>query len=139
MERKKVSSVIRIPAEEVKEIFTGIAKLKHNKGWELALPTDHDFISKHLDIVNRQNLMWDQKAKQVSDYFKDTKDKKQRRKSKSVSEECKSRDCGVSSDNDSGAEKPNNKSPIAVRKSKNNNKLVNSENIVKSERCKIGL
>lgn len=123
----------------MKEIFTGIAKLKHNKGWELALPTDHDFISKHLDTVNRQNLMWDQRAKQVSDYFKDSKDKKQRRKSKSVSEECKgksdARDCGVSSDNDSGTEKPNTKSPVAVRKNKVNNKVA-SENILKSDRPK---
>lgn len=138
VERKKVSSVIRIPAEEIKEIFTGIAKLKHNKGWELALPVDHDFISKHLDTVNRQNLMWDQKAKQVNDYFKDTKDKRQRRKSKSVSEECKSRDCGVSSDNDSGTEKASNKSLIVIRKNRNNNKVIN-ENSVKSDRLKIGL
>lgn len=134
MERKKVSSVIRIPTEEVKEIFTGIAKLKHNKGWELALPTDHDFISKHLDTVNRQNLMWEQKAKQVSDYFKDTKDKKHRRKSRSVSEECnKGRDCSVSSDNDSGTDKPNNKSPIVARKNK---VKVNGENTSKTDRPK---
>lgn len=131
--------MIRIPTEEVKEIFTGIAKLRHNKGWELALPTDHDFISKHLDTVNRQSLMWEQRAKQVSDYFKDTKEKKQRRKSRSVSEECKGksdvRDCGASSDNDSGTDKPNNKSPNAVRKNKVNSKTI-SDIIYKSDRSK---
>lgn len=128
--------MIRIPTEEVKEIFTGIAKLKHNKGWELALPTDHDFITKHLDTVNRQNLMWDQRAKQVSDYFKDNKDKRQRRKSKSVSEECKGRDCGVSEDNDSGAEKTITKSPVVVKKNKVNNNKVIGENVLKSDRPK---
>lgn len=124
MERKKVSSVIRLPTEEVKEIFTGIAKLRHNRGWELALPTDHDFISKHLDTVNRQNLMWEQRSKQVHDFFKDSKDKKQRRKSRSVSEESKGRgdvkECGISSDNDSGTEK----SPVAAKRHKANNNQI---------------
>lgn len=122
MERKKISSVISIPAEEIKEILTGIARLRHNKGWELTLPTDHDFISKHLDVVTRQNLMWEQRSKQVNDFFRDSKEKKQRRKSRSVSEECKGkgeiRDCSVSSDNDSGTEKATNKSPVVARKNK---------------------
>lgn len=136
VERKKVSSVIRIPAEEVKEIFTGIAKLKHNTGWELVLPTDHDFVAKHLDTVNRQNLMWEQKAKQVNDYFKDTKEKKQRRKSKSVSEECKGRDCSVNSDNDASVDKLNHKPTITVRKNNKINHKVNGENTAKSDRVK---
>lgn len=114
--------MIRIPAEEVKEIFTGIAKLRHNRGWELALNADQDFISKHQDTVNRQHLMWEQRAKQVSDYFKDNK--KQRRKSRSASEgKSDARDCGVSSDNDSGTEKAYNKSPVRKNKVNNNSKV----------------
>lgn len=84
--------------------------------------------------------MWEQKSKQVSDYFKITKDKKQqqqRRKSKSVSES-NNRDCGENS----GVEKPNNKSPVAVRKNKNNNKVVMNGEISaktdgKSDRSKV--
>ncbi|XP_974028.2 DNA-directed RNA polymerase III subunit RPC5 [Tribolium castaneum] len=111
VERKKVSSVMKIPSEEVKEIFTGFSRLRHNKGWELVLPTDNDFILKHGDIVQRQGEAWEQKFKQLSEFLKDNK--RQRRKSKSVSEDCKMRN-GVSSDNDSGTEK--NKSPVAARK-----------------------
>lgn len=110
VERRKVSSVIRVPSEEIKEIFTGIAKLRHNKGWELALPTDHDFIAKHPDIVMRQNSIWEQRSKQLSEFLKDPKEKKQRQKSKSVSEDSKSakneaRDGNISSDNDSNKDK----------------------------------
>lgn len=131
VERRKVSTIIRIPTEEIKEIFMGISKLKHNKGWELNIPTDHDFIAKHPDIVVRQNLMWEQRSKQLSEFFQDKKDKRQRRKSKSVSEECKNnksdvKDCTVSSDNDSGTDK-SNKSPVMARKFKriklNNDKI----------------
>lgn len=102
---------MKIPSEEVKEIFKGFSKLSHNKGWELVLPTDNDFIAKHSDIVQKQNEAWEQKFKQLSEFLKDNK--RQRRKSKSVSEDCKVRN-GMSSDNDSGTEK--NKSPVAARK-----------------------
>lgn len=113
VERRKVSSVIRIPSEEIKEIFTGIAKLRHNKGWELSLPTDHEFISKHPDIVARQNSIWEQRSKQLSEYLKDPKEKRQRRKSKSVSEECRN---NKNEENDSGTEK--SKSPVVAKKLK---------------------
>lgn len=104
----------------------GISKLRHNKGWELSLPTDQDFIAKHPEIVQRQNLMWEQRSKQLNEFLKESKEKRQRRKSKSVSENSKSeqRDCGVSSDNDSGTEKI--KSPVAARKLKLN-KVANNE------------
>ncbi|RZC32116.1 Sin N domain containing protein [Asbolus verrucosus] len=116
VERKKVSSVMKIPSEEVKEIFMGFSKLSHNKGWELVLPTDNDFVVKHNDIVQKQTDAWEQKFKQLSEFLKDNK--RQRRKSKSVSEESKVRNGSnyVSSDNDSGTEK--NKSPVAARKNK---------------------
>jgi hypothetical protein len=80
------------------------------------LPTDNDFVVKHNDIVQKQNDAWEQKFKQLSAYLKDNK--KQRRKSKSVSEDGKVRNgvSYVSSDNDSGTEK--NKSPVAAAKSK---------------------
>lgn len=65
VERRKVSSVIKIPTEEIKEIFTGISKLRYSKGWELALPTDSDFINKYTDIVQRQNALWDQREVEV--------------------------------------------------------------------------
>ncbi|KAJ8979411.1 hypothetical protein NQ317_015843 [Molorchus minor] len=70
VERKKVSSVLRIPSEEIKEIFLGISKLRrHNKGWELHLPIDQDFINKHSDIAQKQNLFWEHRFHQLSEFF----------------------------------------------------------------------
>uniref|UniRef100_A0A6P7GCB8 DNA-directed RNA polymerase III subunit RPC5 n=1 Tax=Diabrotica virgifera virgifera TaxID=50390 RepID=A0A6P7GCB8_DIAVI len=90
VERKKVSSILKIPSEEIKEIFTGISKLRrHNKEWELHLPTDQDFINKHGDIVQKQNLMWEHRFHQLSQFLKDnmSQRRKSRSESKSVSED----------------------------------------------------
>lgn len=85
VERTKVSSLLKIPAEELKEIFAGISKLQtHSKGWELTLPTDHDFMSKHADLVQRQNLFWEHRFHQLSQFL--NQPSRQRRKSKSASE-----------------------------------------------------
>lgn len=139
MDRRKVSSLIKIPAEELKEILTGISKLRHNKGWELTLNPDMDFILKHNDVVQRQTVFWEQISKQLSEFLSDTKDKtKQRRKSKSVSEEVKTKSengvrgkkDSISSDTDSGTEKT--KSPLGVKKHKSNK--VNGEISAISER-----
>ncbi|KAJ8929805.1 hypothetical protein NQ314_017402 [Rhamnusium bicolor] len=123
-----VSSVMKIPSEEIKEIFTGISKLRsHNKGWELHLPTDQDFINKHSDLVQKQKLFWEHRFHQLSEFLKDNKGqrRKSRSESKSVSEDGKARNgLSLSSDNDSGTEK--NKSPVAARK----NKTVKVNNLV---------
>ncbi|KAL1517071.1 hypothetical protein ABEB36_000883 [Hypothenemus hampei] len=117
VERKKVSSLLKIPAEEVKEIFSGISKLQpHNKGWELTLPTDRDFLTKHADLAQRQNLFWEHRYHQLSHFLIN----RPRRKSKSASESesvgGKTRTNSVScSDNDSGSE-GKGKSPIVPRK-----------------------
>lgn len=120
MERKKISSILKIPSEEIKEIFTGISRLRrHNKEWELHLPTDYDFINKHGELVNKQNLFWEHRFHQLSEFLKDNKSQrsKSRSESKSISEDGKVKNgVGFSSDNDSGPEK--NKSPKTVRKNK---------------------
>ncbi|XP_045475920.1 DNA-directed RNA polymerase III subunit RPC5 [Harmonia axyridis] len=113
VERKKVASIVKVPAEEVKEIFKGVSSLRHNKGWELNLDTDFDFIAKHPDIEQRQTLLWEQRYIQVCDFLKEKKRRKSRSESKSFSEDKKSGHCN-SSDNDSGTEKT--KSPPRKKK-----------------------
>ncbi|KAJ8957438.1 hypothetical protein NQ318_004918 [Aromia moschata] len=128
VERKKVSPLLRIPSEEIKEIFMGVSKLTgHQKGWELHLPTDSDFLSKHTDIVQKQNLFWEHRFHQLSEFLKDNKvqRRKSRSESKSFSEDSKARN-GLSSDTDSGTEK--NKSPVAARKNKTVSKVNNHIN-----------
>lgn len=120
VERKKISSILTIPSEEIKEIFTGISKLRrHNKEWELHLPADYDFITKHSELVHKQNLFWEHRFHQLSEFLKDNKTqrRKSRSESKSISEDGKVKNSvNFSSDNDSGTEK--NKSPVLTRKNK---------------------
>nr|CAD7458170.1 unnamed protein product [Timema tahoe] len=53
IDRIRVTPIIKLPAEEVKEIFTQVARLQPGHGWELALPVDKDFINKlNLEEVN---------------------------------------------------------------------------------------
>ncbi|XP_017777402.1 PREDICTED: DNA-directed RNA polymerase III subunit RPC5 [Nicrophorus vespilloides] len=111
--RKEVC--LRLPIEEIKEIFTGISKLDRSKRWSLVLPTDTDFMGKHFEVVERQQALWEQRVKQLESFMEckeKEKEKKHRRKSKSVCEEAQSKE----SDLDSSVEKPT--SPEAVRKKK---------------------
>lgn len=121
---------MKIPSEEIKEIFTGISRLRrHNKEWELHLPTDFDFIAKHVELVNKQNHFWENRFNQLKEFLKDnrTQRRKSRSESKSISEDGKLKNGNFSSDNESGTEK--NKSPAPVKKIKtgavNNTDLVN--------------
>lgn len=132
-----MSSVIKLPAEEVKEIFTGISRLRTNKGWELLLPTDNNFIEKYPDVVQRQQLFWEAKQKQFNEFLKDNNKtpNRQRRKSKSVSDnnEIKQngikRDCVEISDTNIINEKNKNKSPVSVKKLKFRNGENNLNNV----------
>lgn len=101
-----------VPAEEVKEIFKGISSLRHNKGWELNLDPDVDFIEKYPDVEKRQSLLWEQKFIQIRNFLKEKRRRKSRSESKSISEDKKSGH--YSSDYDSGAEKT--KSPLRKKK-----------------------
>lgn len=129
--------MIKLPAEEVKEIFTGISRLRTNKGWELLLPTDNNFIEKYPDVVQRQQLFWEAKQKQFNEFLKDNNKtpNRQRRKSKSVSDnnEIKQngikRDCVEISDTNIINEKNKNKSPVSVKKLKFRNGENNLNNV----------
>jgi len=41
-----VMSVIKLPSEEIREILEQVSRLQVNKGWELQLPFDKDFVSR---------------------------------------------------------------------------------------------
>ncbi|XP_023029282.1 RNA polymerase III subunit E [Leptinotarsa decemlineata] len=116
VERKKVSPLLKIPSEEIKRIFEGISRLRlENKKWELLLPSDVDFINKHTDLVQKQNLLWEHRFHQLSEYLKDNKSqrRKSRSESKSISEDGKPKNI-PSSDDDSGTEK--SKTTVGAKK-----------------------
>lgn len=69
VERKQISQTVRLPADELKNILCQFAKLKRNKAWVLCLPPDKDFIDKYPDVVERQNMWWEAKFRQLSETF----------------------------------------------------------------------
>ncbi|KAG7506574.1 hypothetical protein JOB18_009512 [Solea senegalensis] len=56
--RKEITSIIKLPPEDVKEFLEHVATPRINRGWEFLLPTDVDFIKKHQDIAHRQHMLW---------------------------------------------------------------------------------
>ncbi|KAF3704243.1 DNA-directed RNA polymerase III subunit RPC5 [Channa argus] len=56
--RKEITSIIKLPPEDVKEFLEHVAVPRINRGWEFLLPTDVDFIKKHPDVAHRQNMLW---------------------------------------------------------------------------------
>ncbi|XP_029383185.1 DNA-directed RNA polymerase III subunit RPC5 isoform X2 [Echeneis naucrates] len=56
--RKEITSIIKLPPEDVKEFLEHVATPRINRGWEFLLPTDLDFIKKHSDVAHRQHMLW---------------------------------------------------------------------------------
>ncbi|KAM4698401.1 DNA-directed RNA polymerase III subunit RPC5 [Rhinophrynus dorsalis] len=56
--RKEVATVTKLCQEDVKDFLEQMALPRINKGWEFLLPYDEDFVKKHPDVVQRQNMLW---------------------------------------------------------------------------------
>uniref|UniRef100_A0A6I8Q8W2 Polymerase (RNA) III (DNA directed) polypeptide E (80kD) n=1 Tax=Xenopus tropicalis TaxID=8364 RepID=A0A6I8Q8W2_XENTR len=55
---KEIASVTKLCQEDVKEFLDHMSIPRINKGWEFMLPYDEDFVKKHPDVVERQNMLW---------------------------------------------------------------------------------
>lgn len=44
--RKDLSTVVKVPAEEIKEILEQMARLRRSKGWEFAEEYDAEFVNR---------------------------------------------------------------------------------------------
>ncbi|XP_058477576.1 DNA-directed RNA polymerase III subunit RPC5 [Solea solea] len=56
--RKEITSIIKLPPEDVKEFLEHVSTPRINRGWEFLLSTDVEFIKKHQDIAHRQHMLW---------------------------------------------------------------------------------
>ncbi|XP_069501714.1 DNA-directed RNA polymerase III subunit RPC5 [Ambystoma mexicanum] len=56
--RKEVADVTKLCQEDVKEFLDHMAVVRINQGWEFLLPYDEDFVKKHPDVVQRQQMLW---------------------------------------------------------------------------------
>ncbi|XP_063790526.1 DNA-directed RNA polymerase III subunit RPC5 [Pseudophryne corroboree] len=56
--RKEVAAVTKLCQEDVKDFLDHMAIPRINQGWEFMLPYNEDFMKKHPDVVQRQNMLW---------------------------------------------------------------------------------
>ncbi|XP_039630518.1 DNA-directed RNA polymerase III subunit RPC5 [Polypterus senegalus] len=56
--RKDVSTVTKLPPEDVKDFLEQISVPRVNRGWEFLLPADTEFVRKHPDVAQRQHMLW---------------------------------------------------------------------------------
>ncbi|XP_066496505.1 DNA-directed RNA polymerase III subunit RPC5 [Tiliqua scincoides] len=56
--RKEVAAVTKLGPEDVKDFLEHMAFLRINRGWEFKLRCDEDFVRKHPDVVQRQQMLW---------------------------------------------------------------------------------
>ncbi|XP_053550650.1 DNA-directed RNA polymerase III subunit RPC5 [Bombina bombina] len=56
--RKDVAAVTKLCQEDVKDFLEQMAIARINKGWEFMLSYDEEFVKKHPDVIQRQNMLW---------------------------------------------------------------------------------
>ncbi|XP_063995031.1 DNA-directed RNA polymerase III subunit RPC5 [Diachasmimorpha longicaudata] len=83
VDRKSVSLVIKLPTEEIKEIFMNLARSQPKRGWQLILSASTDFQAKYPEIAQRQELFWDAKRKHLKDVMEAPTQPPQRQRRKS--------------------------------------------------------
>lgn len=70
VDRIVINKIVKLPTAELLEILEGIASLKKNKGWELKLPTDRDFVERYSEIVHRQDSQWEARQRSLNETFR---------------------------------------------------------------------
>ncbi|XP_041364495.1 DNA-directed RNA polymerase III subunit RPC5-like isoform X2 [Gigantopelta aegis] len=78
--RKDISSIVKLPAEDVKDILEQMSKVKASKGWEFLFDYDKEFTDKYCEIVQRQKMLWDAKYQSLSKQFKIPKEAEKKSK-----------------------------------------------------------
>lgn len=49
---------LKLLSEDVKEILEQMARPKVNQGWEFREEFDQEFVKRHPEIVQRQEMIW---------------------------------------------------------------------------------
>ncbi|KYN08719.1 DNA-directed RNA polymerase III subunit RPC5, partial [Cyphomyrmex costatus] len=83
LNRKSISSVIKLPSEEINQIFAELGTYESGKGWKLKEPPNWDFCKRHSEIVQRQQIFWDAKRKHLRETMEAQNQPLQRQRRKS--------------------------------------------------------
>lgn len=86
MDRKAVSSIIKLPSEEIKEIFVNLSRHHPKKGWQLIVPSSKDFKERYPEIAQRQEMFWEAKKKHLREVMETQNQPPQRQRRKSSRE-----------------------------------------------------
>ncbi|XP_034243613.1 DNA-directed RNA polymerase III subunit RPC5 [Thrips palmi] len=70
LDRIALNRTVKLPTAELLEILQGVASLKKNKGWELQLSVDREFIERHSEIVHRQESFWEARQRSLNEAFR---------------------------------------------------------------------
>ncbi|XP_047108579.1 DNA-directed RNA polymerase III subunit RPC5 [Schistocerca piceifrons] len=69
VQQEKVHKTTNLGSGELNEILSQFAKPRSGRGWELLRPYDNDFITRYPDVLQRQQMMWEAKQKQLQESF----------------------------------------------------------------------
>lgn len=86
IDRKKISSVVQIPSEEVKEILLTVAKWNSKSGWKLLLPPNLHFDERYQELKQRQDVFWRAKDEMFQELESEAKSPRRKRKISAKSE-----------------------------------------------------
>lgn len=83
IDRRAISSVVRLRSDEITEIIMNLAKSQPKKGLQLIIPPDNEFEKKYPDIAQRQELFWETKRQYLRGKYgaQNLPPKRQRRRS----------------------------------------------------------
>ncbi|XP_077481807.1 DNA-directed RNA polymerase III subunit RPC5 [Stigmatopora argus] len=72
--RKEITAMIKLPPEDVKDFLEQVAVPRVNRGWEFLLPADVEFVKRHADVAQRQQMLWLGIQSKLEKVFKFSKD-----------------------------------------------------------------
>lgn len=128
IDRRAVSSAVKLPSEEIAEILKNLGQHQYKKGWHLVRSPDLDFSKRFPEIAQRQEIFWEAKKKHLHESMEVQMTHRQRRRSnrESVGSESEEKSTGRGrkslrdssmSDNDSTTETVKHKKTNKSKKS----------------------
>lgn len=80
IDRKKISNVTQVPAQEVEELLQTVSKWDSKSGWQLLQPPNQRFEQKYPELKQRQDNFWRSKEEIFIDLEQDARSPRRKRK-----------------------------------------------------------
>lgn len=83
LKRNAVSAFIKLPSDEINQIFAELGIYESQKGWRLKQPPNLSFCNTYPDIAQRQEMVWDTNRKRLREMIDAYNQPPQRQRRKS--------------------------------------------------------